>query len=106
MAGKGRQSWEKRQREKAKRDKQEAKRAEREERRNASAEDVEASEGPSEAELYARFAKLSEAHAAGNVVIDGKALVSGELTVKVDAVALQRHHRLIRAEQCCRLQRR
>lgn len=67
MAGKGRQSWEKRQREKAKRDKQEAKRAEREERRNASAEDVEPAEGPSEAELYARFAKLSEAHAAGEV---------------------------------------
>ena len=46
MAGKGRQSWEKRQREKAKRDKQEAKRAEREERRNASAEDVEFEIGP------------------------------------------------------------
>lgn len=67
MAGKGRQSWEKRQREKAKRDKQEAKRADREERRSASSEPVEAEEGPSEAELYARFAKLSEAHASGDV---------------------------------------
>ena len=68
MAGKGRQSWEKRQRERAKRDKQMAKRAEREERKAASAEtDDEPAEGPSEAELYARFAKLSERHAAGEI---------------------------------------
>ena len=68
MAGKGRQSWEKRQREKAKRDKQIAKRAEREERKLASAEDTtEEAEGPSEAELYERFAKLSEKHAAGQI---------------------------------------
>ena len=68
MAGKGRQSWEKRQREKAKRDKQIAKRADREERKIAAAEtDEEPVEGPSEAELYAQFAKLSEKHAAGEV---------------------------------------
>ncbi len=66
MAGKGRQSWEKRQREKAKRDKQTAKRADREERKNAEP-DEETPDGPSEAELYAQFAKLSEAHAAGDV---------------------------------------
>ncbi len=65
MAGKGRQSWEKRQREKAKRDKQIAKRAEREERRAASED--EPVEGPSEEELYARFAKLSEKHNAGQI---------------------------------------
>ena len=64
MAGKGRQSWEKRQREKAKRDKQIAKRAEREERKNVPAEE-EPEDGPSEAELYAQFAKLSEKHASG-----------------------------------------
>ena len=68
MAGKGRQSWEKRQREKAKRDKQTAKRAEREERKNTSAEDDAPDvEGPSEAELYERFAKLSQKHAAGDI---------------------------------------
>ena len=67
MAGKGRQSWEKRQREKAKRDKQTAKRAEREERRQASADDDIEIEGPSEAELYERFAKLSQKHAAGDI---------------------------------------
>ncbi len=69
MAGKGRQSWEKRQRERAKRDKQMAKRAEREERKAASSDTEEetAEEGPSEAELYARFAKLSERHAAGEI---------------------------------------
>ena len=66
MAGKGRQSWEKRQREKAKRDKQTAKRADREERKNVEP-DEDSPEGPSEAELYARFAKLSEAFAAGDV---------------------------------------
>lgn len=66
MAGKGRQSWEKRQREKAKRDKQTAKRAEREERKNAEPDEISA-EGPSEAELYARFAKLSEAYADGDI---------------------------------------
>ena len=66
MAGKGRQSWEKRQREKAKREKQEAKRADRAERRSAEPEEVDASQ-PSEAELYERFAKLSEAYAEGNV---------------------------------------
>ena len=67
MAGKGRQSWEKRQREKAKRDKQTAKRAEREERKNTSAEEDVETEGPSEAELYERFAKLSQKHAAGDL---------------------------------------
>lgn len=68
MAGKGRQSWEKRQREKAKKDKQLAKRADREERKQASADgEEEPQEGPSEAELYARFAKLSERHAAGEI---------------------------------------
>lgn len=68
MAGKGRQSWEKRQRERAKRDKQIAKRAEREERKAAAAEDDESSdEGPSEAELYSRFAKLSERFAEGEI---------------------------------------
>lgn len=68
MAGKGRQSWEKRQREKAKKDKQLAKRADREERKLASDEpDEESTEGPSEAELYARFAKLSERHADGEI---------------------------------------
>lgn len=69
MAGKGRQSWEKRQREKAKRDKQMAKRAdrvEREERKAAAADEPEI-EGPTEAELYARFAKLSERHNLGEI---------------------------------------
>lgn len=67
MAGKGRQSWEKRQREKAKRDKQTAKRAEREERKQGDGTEEEPTEGPSEAELYAQFAKLSEKHAAGEM---------------------------------------
>ena len=68
MASKGRQSWEKRQRERAKRDKQTAKRAEREERKTAGQEEEEESgAGPSEAELYERFAKLSEKHAAGDI---------------------------------------
>lgn len=68
MAGKGRQSWEKRQREKAKRDKQTAKRADREERKVVDPDEEESTgDGPSEAELYQRFAKLSEAHAAGEV---------------------------------------
>ena len=67
MAGKGRQSWEKRQREKAKRDKQTAKRADREERKTDDEEVVEAVEGPSEAELYEQFAKLSQKHAAGDI---------------------------------------
>ena len=67
MAGKGRQSWEKRQREKAKRDKQTAKRAEREERKSTGDEEPEVNEGPSEAELYERFAKLSAKHAAGDI---------------------------------------
>lgn len=66
MAGKGRQSWEKRQREKAKREKQEAKRADRAERRSAEPEESEV-DAPSEAELYEQFAKLSEAYANGNV---------------------------------------
>jgi hypothetical protein len=65
VAGKGRQSWEKRQREKSKRERQEAKRADRLDRKTV--EEEPESEGPSEAELYERFAKLSEAHAAGNV---------------------------------------
>ncbi len=67
MAGKGRQSWEKRQREKAKRDKQTAKRAEREERKLANPEEETDDDAPSEAELYAQFAKLSEKHAAGGI---------------------------------------
>ncbi len=68
MAGKGRQSWEKRQREKAKRDKQTAKRAEREERRSGTDEEGEETvEGPSETELYEQFAKLSQKHAAGDI---------------------------------------
>lgn len=66
MAGKGRQSWEKRQREKAKREKQEAKRADRAERKTAEPDDVDDGT-PSEEELYKRFAKLSEAHAEGSV---------------------------------------
>ena len=66
MAGKGRQSWEKRQREKAKREKQEAKRADRAERRSADPEEID-DEAPSEAELYERFARLSEAYADGRV---------------------------------------
>jgi hypothetical protein len=67
VAGKGRQSWEKRQREKAKRDKQTAKRADREDRKNTEPEEAGDEDGPSETELYARFAKLSEAYAAGDV---------------------------------------
>ena len=67
MAGKGRQSWEKRQREKAKRDKQTAKRADREERKTTGDEEEEVTDGPSDAELYERFAKLSEKHAAGDI---------------------------------------
>ncbi len=67
MAGKGRQSWEKRQREKAKRDKQIAKRAEREERKAAGDDDELTSDGPSEEELYARFAKLSEKYNEGQI---------------------------------------
>lgn len=66
MAGKGRQSWEKRQREKAKRDKQALKRERREER-GADGDDAVSEEGPSEQELYERFAKLSQKHANGEI---------------------------------------
>lgn len=70
MAGKGRQSWEKRQREKSKRDKQTAKRAERaereEDRKTQDADETPAG-GPTEAELYEQFAKLSEKHSAGDI---------------------------------------
>ena len=54
MASKGRESWDKRQRERTKKDKQAAKRAERAERRNS--ENELEDEGPNEAELYERFA--------------------------------------------------
>ena len=67
MAGKGRQSWEKRQREKAKRDKQALKRERREERGAEGDEEAVSDEGPSEQELYERFAKLSEKHASGEI---------------------------------------
>ena len=65
MASKGRESWDKRQRERTKKDKQAAKRAERAERRNS--ENELQDEGPSEAELYERFAKLSASHANGEM---------------------------------------
>ncbi len=67
MAGKGRQSWEKRQREKAKRDKQALKRERREERSTGDDDEAPTEEGPSEAELYERFAKLSQRHASGEI---------------------------------------
>lgn len=68
MAGKGRQSWEKRQREKSKRERQDAKRADRADRKTPDEDEVEVDhDAPSEAELYERFAKLSEAHANGSV---------------------------------------
>ena len=63
MDSKGRESWDKRQRERTKKDKQAAKRAERAERRNS--ENELEDEGPNEAELYERFAKLSASHANG-----------------------------------------
>ncbi len=61
MASKGRESWDKRQRERTKKDRQAAKRAERAERRNT--EEETSGEGPSETELYERFAQLSASHA-------------------------------------------
>jgi len=67
VAGKGRQSWEKRQREKSKRDKQALKRERREERGVEDEEAPAATEGPSEQELYERFAKLSQRHAAEEI---------------------------------------
>ena len=67
MAGKGRQSWEKRQREKAKRDKQALKRERREEKGVDGDEETVSDEGPSEQELYERFAKLSKKHANGEI---------------------------------------
>ena len=65
MASKGRESWDKRQRERTKKDRQAAKRAERAERRSAEDETLDEGlgEGPSEAELYERFAALSASHA-------------------------------------------
>ncbi len=65
MASKGRESWDKRQRERTKKDRQAAKRAERAERR--SSENEIGDEGPSEAELYERFAQLSASHANGEL---------------------------------------
>jgi hypothetical protein len=66
VAGKGRQSWEKRQREKAKRDRQALKREKREDRTEG--DETEAgTDGPTESELYERFAKLSQKHAAGEI---------------------------------------
>ncbi|MEC7878877.1 MAG: hypothetical protein VX763_03560 [Actinomycetota bacterium] len=65
MASKGRESWDKRQRERTKKDRQAAKRAERAERR--SSENEIDDEGPSEAELYERFAQLSASHANGEI---------------------------------------
>ena len=65
MASKGRESWDKRQRERTKKDKQAAKRAERAERKNS--ENELEDEGPNEAELYERFAKLSASHANGEI---------------------------------------
>jgi hypothetical protein len=67
VAGKGRQSWEKRQREKAKRDKQAIKRERREEKGVEGDEEAVSEEGPSEQELYERFAKLSQKHASGEI---------------------------------------
>lgn len=67
MAGKGRQSWEKRQREKAKRDKQALKRERREEKGAEGDDAAVTGEGPSEQELYERFAKLSQKHASGEI---------------------------------------
>lgn len=61
MASKGRESWDKRQRERTKKDRQAAKRAERAERKNT--EEEPSSGGPSETELYERFAQLSASHA-------------------------------------------
>ena len=65
MASKGRESWDKRQRERTKKDRQAAKRAERAERKNS--EETEEESGPSEAELYERFAQLSASHANGEI---------------------------------------
>ena len=65
MASKGRESWDKRQRERTKKDRQAAKRAERAERRNT--EEETSSEVPNEAELYERFAQLSASHANGEI---------------------------------------
>ena len=66
--GRGRQSFEKRQREKAKQEKQAAKRARREERTLARAEgDDDADAGLSEAELLEQFRVLNERHAAGEL---------------------------------------
>ena len=65
MASKGRESWDKRQRERTKKDRQAAKRADRAERKNTDEEpDL---EGTTEEELYERFAKLSASHANGEV---------------------------------------
>ena len=66
MASKGRESWDKRQRERTKKDRQAAKRADRAERKNTEEEES-GLEVTSEAELYERFAKLSASHANGEV---------------------------------------
>lgn len=63
MAGRGRQSAEKRRIDKLRQDQQAAKR----ERRHTRAEEGPAEEGPDEAELFERFRVLNEAHAAGKV---------------------------------------
>ena len=67
MASKGRESWDKRQRERTKKDRQAAKRAERAERKNTEDDATEEDSGPSEAELYERFAELSASHANGEI---------------------------------------
>lgn len=64
MAGRGRQSAEKRRIDKLRQEQQAAKR----ERRHSRDEgDAEGGEGPDEAELFERFRLLNEAHAAGTV---------------------------------------
>ena len=67
--GRGRQSFEKRQREKAKQEKQAAKRARREDRKEARAEGTDDG-AVSEAELLERFRILNERHAAGEVSME------------------------------------
>ena len=65
MASKGRESWDKRQRERTKKDKQAAKRAERAERRNS--ENELEDEGPNEALSLIHISEPTTSHANGEI---------------------------------------
>lgn len=71
MAGRGHQSFEKRQRERAKQERQALKREQRAERKNPKKDDEEVEENPSglltEEQLFEQFRILSERHQNGDV---------------------------------------